>query len=128
VHPRRAPPVFVCRKCLKRSDDAKTIARALKSEAKRHAGDREKPARVIKTSCFGICPKRAVVVTGGAAASRGDYVLNVAERSGATLIRAASAPRIEPIASESLVNSANALMKLVSPRFRRDHSGDGSRW
>jgi predicted metal-binding protein len=75
VHPRRAPPVFVCRKCLKRSDDAKTIARALKSEAKRHAGDREKPARVIKTSCFGICPKRAVVVTGGAAASRGDYVL-----------------------------------------------------
>src|SRR3569833_2678254 len=60
--------VFVCRKCLKRSDDAKTIGRALKSEVKRHAGDREKPARVIKTSCFGICPKRAVVVTGGAAA------------------------------------------------------------
>jgi predicted metal-binding protein len=75
VHSRRAPPVFVCRKCLKRSDDAKTIARALKSETKRQAGDRQKPARVIKTSCFGICPKQAVVVTGGAAASRGDYVL-----------------------------------------------------
>ena len=75
VHPRRASPVFVCRKCLKRSDDAKGIARALKSELKHSAGDREKPARVIKTSCFGICPKRAVVMTGSAAAGNGDYVL-----------------------------------------------------
>jgi predicted metal-binding protein len=75
VHPRRAPPVFVCRKCLKRSDEAKDIARALKSETKRSATGRERPARVIKTSCFGICPKRAVVMTGGAAAGHGDYVL-----------------------------------------------------
>jgi predicted metal-binding protein len=75
VHPRRAPPVFVCRKCLKRSDDAKGIAHALKSETKRSASGRERPTRVIKTSCFGICPKRAVVVTGGAAAGSGDYVL-----------------------------------------------------
>jgi predicted metal-binding protein len=75
VHPRRAPPVFVCRKCLKRSDDAKGITRALKSELKRSVGDREKPARVIKTSCFGICPKRSVVMTGSAAAGHGDYVL-----------------------------------------------------
>lgn len=75
VRPRRASPVFVCRKCLKRSRDPKGIKRALKSETKRHAGDRLKPARVIQTSCFGICPKRAVVVTGGAAAGNGDYVL-----------------------------------------------------
>jgi len=75
VHPRRAPPVFVCRKCLKRSEDAKHITHALKRETKRSAGDRDRPARVIKTSCFGICPKRAVVVTGGVAASKGDYAL-----------------------------------------------------
>jgi predicted metal-binding protein len=74
-HPRRASPVVVCRQCLKRSDDAKGIARALKSELKHSAVDREKPARVIQTSCFGICPKRAVVMTGGAAAGNGDYVL-----------------------------------------------------
>jgi hypothetical protein len=75
LRPRREPPVFVCRKCLKRSHDAKEIKRALKSETKRQAGGRLKPARLIQTSCFGICPKRAVVVTGGAAAGEGDYVL-----------------------------------------------------
>ncbi|MGC2087125.1 MAG: (2Fe-2S) ferredoxin domain-containing protein [Bradyrhizobium sp.] len=75
VHPRRVPPVFVCRKCLKRSRDAKEIKRALKSETKRRAGGQLKPARVIQTSCFGICPKRAVVMTGGAAAGAGGYVL-----------------------------------------------------
>jgi hypothetical protein len=75
VHPRREAPVFVCRKCLKRSRDAKEIKRALKSEMKRRAGGRLKPARVIQTSCFGICPKRAVVVIGGIAAGKGDYAL-----------------------------------------------------
>ena len=75
VRPRRAPPIFVCRKCLKRSRDAKEIKRALKSETKRRAGDRLKPGRVIQTRCFGIGPKRAVVLTGGAAAGNGDYVL-----------------------------------------------------
>jgi predicted metal-binding protein len=79
IHPRRAPPVFVCRKCLKRSDDAKGIGRALKSEMKRSDREREKPARVIKTSCFGICPKRAVVITGGTAAGSGDYLLVASE-------------------------------------------------
>ncbi|WP_316175694.1 MULTISPECIES: hypothetical protein [unclassified Bradyrhizobium] len=83
VRPRRAAPVFVCRKCLKRSDDPKALNKALK-KAIRHAleshdspGNRagEKPARVIATSCFGLCPKRAVVVTGGVHAARGEYVL-----------------------------------------------------
>jgi predicted metal-binding protein len=75
LHPRRAPPVFVCRKCLKRSADATNVGRALKSEMKRRASGGLKPARLIKTSCFGICPKHAVVTTGGAAAGNGDYVL-----------------------------------------------------
>jgi hypothetical protein len=74
VHPRRAPPVFLCGKCLKRSPEAKSIKRALKSGTKRNVGAL-KPARVIKTGCFGICPKRAVVITGGVAAGAGDYLL-----------------------------------------------------
>ncbi|MFN5405831.1 hypothetical protein, partial [Bradyrhizobium sp.] len=34
-----------------------------------------KPPRVVMTSCFGLCPKRAVVVTGGVGAARGDSAL-----------------------------------------------------
>ncbi|WP_315812355.1 hypothetical protein [Bradyrhizobium sp. SZCCHNR2028] len=83
VRPNRAAPVLVCRKCLKRSDDPKAtktaikkaIKHALTSERERGSGAREKPARVVMTSCFGLCPKRAVVVTGGVRAARGEYVL-----------------------------------------------------
>ncbi|BAM86993.1 conserved hypothetical protein [Bradyrhizobium oligotrophicum S58] len=79
VRPRRAAPVLVCRKCLKRSDDPKAfrkaIKHALRPEDDRGSGPREKPARIVMTSCFGLCPKRAVVVTGGVRAQRGEYVL-----------------------------------------------------
>ncbi|CCD86057.1 conserved protein of unknown function [Bradyrhizobium sp. ORS 285] len=79
VTPRRAAPVFICRKCLKRSDDAKGIKKgikkAIKREARLAASSSCKPPRLIMTSCFGLCPKRAVVITGGACAARGDYVL-----------------------------------------------------
>jgi predicted metal-binding protein len=79
VRPRRPAPLFVCRKCLKRSDDAKAIKtamkRALKSETRGEAGADEKPARIVMTSCFGLCPKRSVVVTGDLCAARGEYLL-----------------------------------------------------
>ncbi|CCD96005.1 conserved hypothetical protein [Bradyrhizobium sp. ORS 375] len=75
VTPRRPAPVFVCRKCLKRIDDAKGIKTAIKRESKLAAPSSRKSPRVIMTSCFGLCPKRAVVVTGGVRAARGDYVL-----------------------------------------------------
>ena len=75
VRPRRPAPVFVCRKCLKRCDEAKAIKAAIKREAKRMGDAGAKPARVIMTSCFGLCPKRAVAVTGGHGAARGHYVL-----------------------------------------------------
>ncbi|MGJ4964119.1 hypothetical protein [Bradyrhizobium sp. HKCCYLRH3061] len=79
VRPRRAAPMFVCRKCLKRSDDPKALRKAIKHALKSHDGSGhgagEKPARVVMTSCFGLCPKRAVVVTGGVRAARGEYVL-----------------------------------------------------
>ena len=79
VRPRRQPAVFVCRKCLKRSDAGKDIKRAIKTALKANIGRSArtdlKPARVIATSCFGLCPRNAVVMTGGAYASTGDYVL-----------------------------------------------------
>ncbi|MGY3449890.1 hypothetical protein [Bradyrhizobium sp. USDA 4353] len=75
IHPRRPAPVFVCRKCLKRSNDAKGIKTAIKRESRLAAPSSRKPPRVIMTSCFGLCPKRAVVVTGGVRAARGDFVL-----------------------------------------------------
>ncbi|MGJ4914383.1 hypothetical protein ACQR10_24510 [Bradyrhizobium sp. HKCCYLRH2060] len=79
ARPRRAAPVLVCRKCLKRSDDPKEIRKAIKNALKSPDGPGngagEKPARIVMTSCFGLCPKRAVVVTGGVRAARGEYVL-----------------------------------------------------
>lgn len=67
--------MFVCRKCLKRSDDAKGIKTAIKHATKRAQRPGVKPSRVVMTACFGLCPKRAVVVTGGTGAARGEYCL-----------------------------------------------------
>ncbi|GLH78336.1 hypothetical protein SSBR45G_32450 [Bradyrhizobium sp. SSBR45G] len=75
ISPRRPAPVFVCRKCLGRSDDAKGLKKAIKRATKHAVGLGGKPPRVIMTSCFGLCPKRAVIMTGGGAAAHGNYVL-----------------------------------------------------
>jgi len=76
ARPKRPPPVLVCRKCLKRSDDGGGIKRALKSELKQRSKARgEKRARLVMTSCFGICPKRAVVAASGSTLARGEYML-----------------------------------------------------
>lgn len=76
VRPRRPAPVLVCRKCLKRADAGREIKRALKSELKHRAkANGETRAKVVLTSCFGLCPKRAVVMTGGAPLARGEFVL-----------------------------------------------------
>jgi len=73
---KRPSPVLVCRKCLKRSYEGRGIKCALKSELKLRSKQRgEKRARVVMTTCFGICPKRAVVVTSAATLQRGEYVL-----------------------------------------------------
>lgn len=92
VRPRRAAPVFVCRKCLKRNGDPKAIKKAIKRAVKTGPiapaeGAGEKPGRIIMTSCFGLCPKRAVVVTGGAGAARGEYVLLSSADDAATAVR-----------------------------------------
>lgn len=76
ARPRRPTPVLVCRKCLKRSDDGREIRRALKTELKQRAkAGGGKPQRVVMTNCFGICPKRAVVLASEATLRRGEYVL-----------------------------------------------------
>ena len=67
--------MLVCRKCLKRSDEGRDIRRALKSELKAVRGDSTKPAKLVMTGCFGLCPKRSVVVANGASLSRREYVL-----------------------------------------------------
>ena len=76
IQPRRPQPIFVCKKCLGRIDDGKELRRGLKSEAKRLAQSRAtKPARIVMTSCLGICPKRAVVVASAATLQQGQYLL-----------------------------------------------------
>jgi predicted metal-binding protein len=76
IRPRRAKPVLVCKKCLKRVDDGSKLKRALKSELKRRSATQAtcRP-RLVMTGCFGICPKRAVVVASGATLQHGEYLL-----------------------------------------------------
>lgn len=75
VRPRRAAPVLVCRKCLKRSDEGREVRRALKSGLKARKGDDTKPAKLVMAGCFGLCPKRSIVVASGASLARQEYVL-----------------------------------------------------
>ena len=76
IRPRRAEPVFVCKKCLKRIDDGPALKRALKSELKQRSAARGiKRPRVVMTSCMDICPKRAVVAASAATLARGEYLL-----------------------------------------------------
>ncbi len=72
----RREPVLVCKKCLKRIPDGRKIKRELKSEIRslRDAKPGRRP-RLVMTSCFGICPKRAVIVTSGTTLHRGEFVL-----------------------------------------------------
>jgi hypothetical protein len=76
IRPRRAKPVLVCRKCLKRSAHGRELKQALKAELKRRSKALAlKRPRLVMTSCFDICPKRAVVVASGTTLNRGEYLL-----------------------------------------------------
>lgn len=72
----RREPVLVCRKCFKRIPGGSRIKRALKSAAEslRDVQPGRRP-RLVMTGCFGICPKRAVVVASGTTLHRGEYIL-----------------------------------------------------
>jgi hypothetical protein len=73
---RRPGPVLVCRKCLKRMPDGGKLRRRLKTSLKqRSAGQKKGRARLVLTSCFGICPKNAVVTASAATFARGEFLL-----------------------------------------------------
>lgn len=75
IRPRRAAPVLICKKCLKRSDEGREIRRALKSGLKAARPDGTKAAKLVMTGCFGLCPKQSVVLASGASLQRQEYVL-----------------------------------------------------
>jgi predicted metal-binding protein len=75
ARPRRASPILVCKKCLKRVSDGKEIRRELKHVLKEQREGTLKRPRVVSTSCFGICPKRAVVLASAKSLQNGEYVL-----------------------------------------------------
>src|SRR5262245_40758343 len=75
ARPRRASPILVCKKCLKRSRDGGEIKRELKHALKSHGSDKRKRPRLVSTSCFGLCPKRAVVLASGQSLQNGEYLL-----------------------------------------------------
>ncbi|MBJ7405682.1 MAG: hypothetical protein JHD07_21205 [Bradyrhizobium sp.] len=79
VRSRRPAPVLVCAKCLKRSDEGRDVKRALKSELKAGKRDGIKPPKLVMTGCFGLCPKKSIVLASGASLMRQEYLL-VADR------------------------------------------------
>lgn len=74
---RRGSPILICKKCLKRCEGGGRIRGRLKDELNRRceAGAPSKPARLVAVNCFGICPKRAVVLASGHSLQRNEYVL-----------------------------------------------------
>ncbi len=72
----RRSVVLVCRKCLKRAPDGSDVKRALKVALKRGGShDPKRKPRLVTTSCFGLCPKRAIVVGSNATLSRGELLV-----------------------------------------------------
>jgi hypothetical protein len=72
---RRASPVLVCRKCLKRCANGARIRRELKRELKLRSAVKKRAPRLISTACFGLCPKRAVVLASARTLQRDEYLL-----------------------------------------------------
>ncbi len=76
IRPRRQKPILICKKCVKRVAGGSRLKRALKSEVRRRSADQAtKRPRIVATGCFGICPKRAVVLASAATLNRGEYLL-----------------------------------------------------
>jgi hypothetical protein len=76
VKPRRAGPVLVCKKCLRRAEGGGKLKRRLKSELKRRSSSQKtRRPRLVLANCFGICPKRAVVLASAHTLGRGEFIL-----------------------------------------------------
>lgn len=72
---RRAAPVLICRKCLKRYAGGDRIRGRLKDELRRREPEKKKAPRLVPADCFGICPKGAVVLTSGRGLRNNEYML-----------------------------------------------------
>ena len=75
ARPRRAAPVLICRKCLKRCPGGDGIRGRLKDELKRRCPEKKTAPRLVSVNCFGICPKKAVVLTSGRSLQDNEYML-----------------------------------------------------
>jgi hypothetical protein len=76
VKPRRAGPVLVCKKCLRHAEGGGKLKRRLKSELKRRSSSQKtRRPRLVLVNCFGICPKRAVVLASADTLGRGEFIL-----------------------------------------------------
>ena len=72
---RRASPVLVCQKCLKRCSKGAGIRRELKRELKHRVPAGKKAPRLVSATCFGLCPKRAVVLASARTLQQDEYML-----------------------------------------------------
>lgn len=71
---RRPSPVLICKKCLKRCHAGHRIRDRLKHQLKEGRYGK-KTSRLVSVNCFGICPKRAVVLASGHSLAKDEYVL-----------------------------------------------------
>jgi hypothetical protein len=73
---RRAGPVLVCRKCLKRIEAGDKLRRRLKLELKRKSSlQNTKRPRLVLANCFGICPKSSVVLASAHTLGHGEFIV-----------------------------------------------------
>jgi len=75
ARPRRPSPLFACRKCLKRCSDGDKIRVSIKRQLKLRGSDKKKVPKLVSTSCFGLCPKRSVVLASGHSLRDNAFVL-----------------------------------------------------
>jgi predicted metal-binding protein len=90
VKTRRADCVFVCRKCLDRIDHGGKVKPRLKAAlAPAVAVPGQRRQKIVMTSCFGVCPRRAVVCASPETLGQGEVVL-LADAKPSSIRRAAA--------------------------------------
>ncbi len=77
VRPRWGGAILLCGKCLKRHPDGSDLRRAIKTEARRRVEDdgSKRKVKVLKISCIGLCPRRAIVAASSATLCAGEVLL-----------------------------------------------------
>ncbi len=70
ARPKWSAAILICGKCLK-GVDGKAMRRDLKAAAKGRTGK----VRIVRTSCLGLCPKRAVAMASADSLARRELVV-----------------------------------------------------